>query len=213
MGTPSFEDLLTTMKRTCAVLRDADVRFALGGGLATWARGGPGTEHDVDLVIRRDDVERALDALQAAGLRTERPPEDWLVKAYDGEGADQVMVDLIFHPSGIEVDDDFLDRCEELMVHAMRLPAMRVEDVLVSKLLSLTEHHLDFSRLLETSRSLREQIHWREVRERTGASPFARAFFALVEELGVLPADEGCPGASASVTVAAAAVEGTPPAG
>jgi len=33
---------------------------------------------------------------------------------------------------------------------------------------------------------LREQIDWDEVRVRTEASPFARAFFTLVEELGVV---------------------------
>ena len=33
---------------------------------------------------------------------------------------------------------------------------------------------------------LREQIEWREVRARTEASPFARAFFTLVEGLGIV---------------------------
>ena len=40
--------------------------------------------------------------------------------------------------------------------------------------------------MLELARSLREQIDWDFVRDRTDASPFARAFFTLVEELGVV---------------------------
>ena len=40
--------------------------------------------------------------------------------------------------------------------------------------------------MLELARSLREQIDWDFVRSRTGDSPFARAFFTLVEELGVV---------------------------
>jgi hypothetical protein len=40
--------------------------------------------------------------------------------------------------------------------------------------------------VLELARSLREQIDWSFVRLRTGDSPFARAFFTLVEELGVV---------------------------
>ena len=40
--------------------------------------------------------------------------------------------------------------------------------------------------MLELARSLREQIDWELVRERTADSPFARAFFTLVEELGVV---------------------------
>jgi hypothetical protein len=40
--------------------------------------------------------------------------------------------------------------------------------------------------VLELARSLREQIGWESVRERTAASPFARAFFTLIEELGIV---------------------------
>jgi hypothetical protein len=32
---------------------------------------------------------------------------------------------------------------------------------------------------------VREQIDWDEVRKRTSESPYAKAFFTLVEELGV----------------------------
>jgi hypothetical protein len=40
--------------------------------------------------------------------------------------------------------------------------------------------------VLEWARALREQIDWREVRDQTEASPFARAFFTLVEALGIV---------------------------
>ena len=53
----------------------------LGGGLAAWARGGPPTEHDVDFFVRAEDAERALEALVEAGMKPERPPEGWLLKA------------------------------------------------------------------------------------------------------------------------------------
>ena len=65
---------------------------------------------------------------------------------------------------------------------------MPVDDLLVSKLLSLTEHHLDFGRALEISRALREQIDWSDVRRRTEHSPFARAFLKLVVDLGIVDA-------------------------
>jgi hypothetical protein len=41
--------------------------------------------------------------------------------------------------------------------------------------------------VLEIARTLREQIDWDDVRERTEESPFAKAFFTLIEELGILP--------------------------
>jgi hypothetical protein len=66
---PGFDVLLEAMKGAAAALRDHDVPFALAGGLAVYARGGPKTGHDVDFVIRESDAERALDVLAQAGLR------------------------------------------------------------------------------------------------------------------------------------------------
>ncbi len=183
MSEPSapFEELLETLKHAAAALREAGVPFALGGGLAVWARGGPETEHDVDLFIRAEDADRALEALGADGFRTEEPPEGWLVKAWRGD----VLVDLIYAPSGLRIDDDFFERAEELEVHAVRMPVMQAEDVLAAKLLTLREHQVDYEQVLEIARTVREQIDWDEVRERTSESPYAKAFFTLVDELGV----------------------------
>jgi predicted nucleotidyltransferase len=178
-----FPDLLDTLKRSAAALRDAEVPFALGGGLACWARGGPETEHDIDYMVRPEDAEKAIDALQKAGFKTEKPPENWLFKAYDGD----VLIDLIFNPQGGPVNDGVLERAEELEVQAVRMPVMTLEDVMVTKLLALREHEVDYDSVLEVARSLREQIDWDDVRERTSDSPYARAFFFLAKELEVLP--------------------------
>ena len=51
--------LIATMKQAAAALRDAEIEFMLGGGLAAWARGGPPTDHDVDFYIRAEDAESA----------------------------------------------------------------------------------------------------------------------------------------------------------
>ena len=177
----TFEELLDTLKHAAAALREADVRFALGGGLAIWARGGPETEHDVDFFVKAEDAERALQALADDGFRTEDPPEGWLYKGF----RNGVLVDLIFAPSGLDVDDAFLDRAEELEVHAVRMPVLRAEDVLVAKLLAMREHHMDYDRVLEIARTVREQIDWDEVRGRVDGSPYAKAFLTLVDELGV----------------------------
>jgi predicted nucleotidyltransferase len=177
-----FPDLLDTLKRSAAALQDAQVPFALGGGLACWARGGPETEHDIDYMVRPEDAQQALDALHEAGFKTEKPPENWLFKAYDGD----VLIDLIFDPQGGPVNDGVLERAEELEVQAVRMQVMTLEDVMVTKLLALREHEVDYDSVLEVTRSLREQIDWDDVRERTSHSPYARAFFFLAKELEVL---------------------------
>ena len=58
-----FEAIEHALKRAAAALRDAQVPFLLGGSLASWARGGPETRHDLDLMIRPEDTETALQAL------------------------------------------------------------------------------------------------------------------------------------------------------
>ena len=72
------EPLVRTMKHAAAALREAEIEFMLGGGLAVWARGGPTTDHDVDFYVREEHALRGMEALVAAGLRPERPPEEWL---------------------------------------------------------------------------------------------------------------------------------------
>jgi hypothetical protein len=179
----SFAAIEHALKRASAALREADVPFLVGGSLASWARGGPETRHDLDLMIRPEDLERAVTALDEAGLRTEKPPEEWLVKAWDGD----VLVDVIFGPSGLQMTDEVIARGEVLTVLGMDMRVMALEDVLTTKLMALTEHALRFEGLLQIARALREQVDWDEVRGRTASSPFARAFFALLEGLEILP--------------------------
>ncbi len=95
------------------------------------------------------------------------------------------MVDLIYAPSGLTIDDEFLDRAEPLEVHAVRMRVMSANDVLVAKLLAMREHEVDYDQVLEMARTVREQIDWDAIRERTRESPYAKAFFTLVDELGV----------------------------
>ena len=140
-----FEIILRTMKKAAGALRDAEVPFLLGGGLAVWARGGAKTEHDVDFLVKPEDAERAQQALVRVGLEAENPPEGWLLKAWDG-------------------------------------------NVLVTKLLALSEQNLDYASVLEMGRAVREQLDWDEVRRRCEGWPYAKAFLYLVEELGVAPA-------------------------
>jgi hypothetical protein len=178
-----FAEIEHALKRAAAALNDAGVPFLLGGSLASWARGGPETRHDLDLMIKPEDADRALGALAEAGMRPERPPEEWLVKAWDGD----TLVDLIYCPKGLPMDDDVIARGEELSVLGMEIRVMALEDVMATKLMALTEHSLRYEGLLAIARALREQIDWPAVRERTSSSPFARAFFTLLEGLEILP--------------------------
>ena len=183
MPEPTFEELLDAMKAGAGALQKHEIPFVLGGGLAAWARGGPKSEHDVDFMIKPEDADAALDAMDHAGLRTERPPEGWLYKAWHDNGA---LIDLIFAPSGGPITDQTIERAPVLEVASLRGHVSTLEDVMTTKLLALTEQEPNFGQLLSYARALREQIDWDEVRDRSEASPFARAFFTLVEGLGIV---------------------------
>ncbi len=176
-----FQRIQATLKKTAAALRDGEIPFALGGSLAAWARGGPESCNDLDLVICEKDAEHALGTLVEVGMRAERPPEGWLLKAWDGD----VLVDLIHHAAGVPINDEVLDRADELSVFSVTMRVLALEDVIASKLLALNEHELDYEPALTIVRAVREQVDWPEVRTRTAHSPYARAFFALLEELGL----------------------------
>ena len=175
--------LRDAMKKVATTLKGANVRFALSGGYASWARGGPEPTHDVDFVILGDDVPHALQVLEGAGLRVVQPPEDWLVKVYDGE----CLVDLIYAPSDRPVTREQLDSADEMRVDSVRMPVQSATDLVTAKLLVLNEHYCDLARLFPHVRALREQVDWPALRKQVDHSPFARAFLVLCGELGLLP--------------------------
>jgi len=80
----------------------------------------------------------------------------------------------------------------------------------VMKLHAFDEHACDFARILAIARAVREQVDWDDVRLRTDTSPFARAFFTLIEGLGIIGDGSPPPRPLAATTRAKVAVEGEP---
>ena len=174
--------MLAVLKGAVGILNEAGIPFALAGSMACWALGGPPSRHDVDLALKKSDADRALEALEAAGFRVERPPEGWLSKAW----SDDILVDLIWAPTGLTVDDEVLQAARIVNVDGMDLPALAPTDVLTSKLLALNESHLDFEGLLAIVRGVREQVDWPELRRRTKERPLARSFLYMAGELELI---------------------------
>ncbi|MEV2242346.1 nucleotidyltransferase [Micromonospora sp. NPDC049891] len=177
------ETLLHTLKKVAAVLKQSEIPFALGGSFAVYAHGGHSSEHDVDFLIRESDVEAALEALVQSGFTAERPPEDWLVKVYDGGR----MVDLIHRPIETPVTEETFADTVVRPVDAIHMPVLSATQLMVHKLLSFSQHYCDFARGLPLARSLREQIDWERVRKETQHSPYAESFLVLLDRLDVVP--------------------------
>jgi predicted nucleotidyltransferase len=175
------------MMHAAAALRDAGVPYLLAGSFAVWARGGPAHDTDLDFAIKPDDVERAVEALVASGMTSKPTPEEWLQKVCEGD----VVIDLIFNPAGLHIDDSVLARGDDIEVTGMTFRVMGIDDVMTTKLFAFKEHYLDYESTLEMARVLREQIDWDELRARCADYPYAQPFFTLAEELGVVEKRDG----------------------
>jgi hypothetical protein len=189
----SDESLLrTALKRSASALKADGIQFSLGGGYALWVHGGPEPSHDVDLVVAESDVEMAANSMAAAGLRIERPPEDWLFKAYlDDDSLEPVLdepalVDVLHRLAGVPVTKSLLDTAEEHEVLGIRIPVLPPTPIVIAKLKSLSEHYCDFEQPLLVVRAVREQLDWDEIRKATQDHPFAEAFLFLLERLGIV---------------------------
>ena len=184
-GDPTFEppQLRAALKRSASALKAEGIPFALAGSYALWAHGAPEPEHDVDFVVPETHVESAATCLTAAGLRVERPPEDWLFKVY----ADGALVDILHRLQGSPVGRELIERSEEHEILGIRLPVLPATEIMITKLQSLTEHYCDFASLLPIVRAVREKLDWDRIRAETEGRPFAEAFLFLVERLDIGP--------------------------
>ena len=176
------ERMRTALIRVAVALKQSGVPFALAGGYAVWARGGPEPAHDVDFVVAEDDAGQAATALAESGLEVEHPPEDWLFKVY----ADGAMVDVFSRNGSEPARRALVENASEVEVLSVRMPVLSATDLVVQKLSALDEHFADFTQLLPTARALREQVDWAQVQERTAANDFAAAFLFLLQRLEVI---------------------------
>lgn len=177
---PLLREALRTVAST---LKAEQIRFALAGGYGLWVHGAPEPVHDVDVAVADRDVEAAAAALAQAGLRVERPPEDWLFKTY----LDDAMVDVLHRLRGEPVDEALLDTASEHEVLGLRIPVLPATEIVLAKLEALSERNCDLEGLLAVVRAVREQLDWDVLSGAAADRPFVEAFLVLVRRLGIAP--------------------------
>ena len=182
----SGQALREALKEVAVALKESDVPFALAGGYAIWARGGPEPDHDVDFVVAEDDAPKAAELLADRGLNVVHPPEDWLFKVY----VDEAMVDVLFRANGVSMTREVLADVEQIEVESVLMPVLSATVLMGQRLNALEEHACDFGRQLPVARAVREQVDWDEVRAVTAANPYAVAFLFLLERLAVIEPGE-----------------------
>ncbi|HET7534442.1 MAG TPA: nucleotidyltransferase [Nocardioidaceae bacterium] len=176
------ENLREALKRVAVALKESGIPFALIGGYAVWARGGPEPDHDVDFMVADEDAARTAEALAHEGFQVVQPPEDWLFKVF----TDGAMVDVIFRDSGTPATRAVVEDADEIEVLSVQMPVLSGTELLVQKLNAMDEHSCDFGRQLPVARALREQVDWQRVRKETAENDFAVALLFLLERLSII---------------------------
>ena len=127
MGEDKFEKSEVDEPTLLAVLADAqdalrarEIPFVLIGGIPSAVYGRPRATQDLDLFVRPEDKDRAVEALAEDGFDTDKKEPEWLYKAAKKD----VLCDVIFRAEG----DFYLD--EEMISRAVRA-TYKDQDVLL----------------------------------------------------------------------------------
>ena len=181
--------LREALKRVATALKETGVPFALAGGYAAWARGGPEPDHDVDFLVDPEDADKVATRLGEHGLRIVHPPEDWLFKVF----TDDSMVDVLYRAAGSDSVGPALERATEIEVLSVWMPVLSATDVLAQKLSVLGERYCDLGAVLPSARALREQVDWDIVRRTVAGNPYAEVTLDLFARLELIAPPTGTP--------------------
>lgn len=111
-------------------IEGANIPYGLIGGVAASGLGRPRPTHDIDVFVRAEDAESALDALGRHGFATEHYDPRWLYKAFSND----MLVDIIFKSSGdIYFDDEMSARVKVVNYHGREVNVVSPEDLIIIK--------------------------------------------------------------------------------
>ena len=127
---PDQKTMAKVLGEVGAILEEAQIPYAVIGGIASAGFGRPRWTKDIDVMVRPEDAEAALAAFDKHDFRTEMTDHRWLYKAFKYD----VLVDVIFRSTGgIFLDQEMLDRVKETRLQGSKVRVVPPEDLLVMK--------------------------------------------------------------------------------
>lgn len=166
-GPDALDPKRTFYYRTIKALQDVHVPFLVGGAYALRHYTGITREtKDLDLFVRPQDLEYALDTISAAGYRTEVTFTHWIGKALCGE----YVVDLIFNSgNGVsEVDDSWFDHAPQGEVFGLTVLMSPAEEMIWSKAFIMERERFDGADIMHLLLIYSDRLDWRRLLVRFG---------------------------------------------
>ena len=172
------------------VMQESGPPFLVGGAYALASYTGV-VRHtkDLDLFVRPADAGRALEALAAAGWRTEVVFTHWLGKVIGGED----FIDII-HSSGnglCQVDDVWFERGVDAMVLGRRRRLCPAEEMLWQKAFIQERERFDGADVAHLIRARGPLLDWVRLLDRFG-SHWPVLFSHLVTFCYIYPSEKAC---------------------
>jgi predicted nucleotidyltransferase len=116
--------------QTVEAMEASGLKYCFIGGVASGGLGRPRSTHDIDLFVKPEDAQLALQALERFEFRTERTDPSWLYKGFK----EDVLVDVIFKSKGeIYLDAEMYARSIKAEFHGKQLRLVAPEDLLIIK--------------------------------------------------------------------------------
>jgi hypothetical protein len=154
-------------RRALHVLVAAEVPFLVGGAFAhACFTGIRRSTKDLDLFIRRADLERVCTLMQGEGWRAELTYPHWLAKVYAGEE----FIDLIFNSgNGVTpVDERWFEDNAWAEVLGVPVRVANMEDSILSKAFIMERERFDGADIAHLLQANAERIRWPRLIERFG---------------------------------------------
>lgn len=171
-------------------LRRSGIPFLVGGSFAlaslTPLRR---SLKDLDILVRRADVERALAFFAAEGWRVERTHAHWLVKAIDEGGG---YIDIIFSSGNglCVVDDEWFQNALPARILGNELLVCPIEEMVWTKAYVMERDRFDGADIAHLLRSCAGRMDWGRLLRRFGDHwPLLLAHLLLFDF--IYPSDRG----------------------
>ncbi|HTL59944.1 MAG TPA: nucleotidyltransferase [Candidatus Limnocylindrales bacterium] len=169
--------------RALKMMRAAGLDFMVGGGFAFAAYTGRWRDtKDIDLYVRPQDREKAINALHQAGFEDfyDRLPYDrnWI---YRGAQSD-FIVDIIWSMANqrAHVDELWFKRAPKLTLRGERLSVIPLEELIWCKLYIIQRDRCDWTDIFNLLYARAGQIDWNHLNNRLEADqPLLRALLTV----------------------------------
>jgi hypothetical protein len=146
-----------------STLKNAEIPFVVAGAYALHLYTGIYRDtKDLDIFLKREHVQRAMEALASVSFQTKMHDPVWIAKAYAN---DEYFADLIFSSgNGVAIVDDYwIDRAHPGVIHGLPILTAPPEDIIWSKAFVCERERFDGTDINHLILARGKQMDWKHL--------------------------------------------------